>query len=167
MPSAHISSAAMPPIVAYMYRGSCVWTAARFLVFSVSNTSHNCRKSTSNRRRISHIRGMKWKASQPIRRKHAQQQSTILIERGCNASAVQYPGDFAFFLPGEIPAYLFCEKIGSHNEYPHFEAQSCQTRIRGRIWTTPVHQIVSSARWEGYVAASRIPMVKAVFTSEK
>jgi hypothetical protein len=26
-----------------------------------------------------------------------------------------------------------------------------------------VHQIVSSGRWEGCVAASRIPMVKAVF----
>ena len=63
-----------------------------------------------------------------------------------------------------VPAYLFHEKIGSHNEYPYFEDRNCQTRIVRIARTMPMHQIVSYGRQEGYVAASRIPMVKAVFS---
>lgn len=70
---------------------------------------------------------------------------------------------FCLFSSQRAPPYLFREKMGSHNKYPHFEARSCQTRTGGTTRTTPVHQIVSSGRQEGYVAASRIPMLLAVF----
>ena len=76
---------------------------------------------------------------------------------------------FPSFFPARAPAYLFLVKkimMGSHNEYPCFEARSCQTRIVGTARTTPVHQIVSSVRWEGYAAASRIPMVLRFFASK-
>ena len=40
---------------------------------------------------------------------------------------------FCLLSSRRVPAYLFHEKIGSHNEYPYSEARSCQTRIRGTI----------------------------------
>jgi len=86
----------------------------------------------------------------------------MIIERGFNASGVRYLGDFAFFLSASV-AYLFCEKIGSHNKYHHFEDRNCQTRIVRIARTIPVHQNISHGRQEGYVAASRIPMVSLAF----
>ena len=62
-----------------------------------------------------------------------------------------------------VPAYLFHEKIGSHNEYPYFEDRNCQKRIVRIARTMPVHQIIAYGRQEGYVAASRIPMVSLAF----
>ena len=94
MPSARFASIPRPPTFAYEYRGSFVWVVARFLVFSVSNTSHDFGGPAA---KITRIRGTKWKALRPIRSKYAQQQSTILTEKGFNASAVRYLGAFPFF----------------------------------------------------------------------
>ena len=46
-----------------------------------------------------------------LRSKCAQQQSTMLVERGSNASAVRHPGDFAFFLLGECQRIFLVKKM--------------------------------------------------------